>query len=617
MFYRRFLFGQDSGTANVIGVAAGDLYRPGKGYGFVTEQNRREQELLKIPELNSAFDTVYWYQDSDLSFVEEDSTGCFLDSQKEIGRLEEMTGEGFEGECRRIPLSFKIDVPREGNYKVTLVIRARKPVKDVLIFTGRRRLGWRGDIAAADGMPIEQTGSGVDGEAVFRHTMTVNVCDIIPRGHTKRFEDKSLDITVLADQPKFSEIIVEEAACPTLYIAGDSTVTDQSADYPYAPGCSYCGWGQMISGYLTEKLAVSNHAHSGLTTSSFREEGHYDILAQYAKAGDYCFFQFGHNDQKLEALKAQGGYSNHLLRYLKECREKGVFPLIVTPIARNTWKGNDGSYNDLLAEYAQVCLEIGEEENVPVVDLHKCSMEFIIEKGLEASKAYFYPGDYTHSNDYGAYYMAGIVAEEIVRVCGSRQESAYRFLAECVTDGFGAWEPAEHIVPMVKPKIFEKVENPAEGALLLAEVDRLEEPADRVSALDMIIKTARFFPTNVYNDMFTDVVGHEWYAGCVECAYQNGMIDSGLVEDRKFYPLRNVTLEEFMVFAVNGYKSRRAVPGEVWEKPCAYDGKCREFARPYIRAACYLDLIASDGSAALKQVLTRGEAVEICRKLKL
>ena len=153
MFYRRFLFGQDSGTANVIGVAAGDLYRPGKGYGFVTEQNRREQELLKIPELNSAFDTVYWYQDSDLSFVEEDSTGCFLDSQKEIGRLEEMTGEGFEGECRRIPLSFKIDVPREGNYKVTLVIRARKPVKDVLIFTGRRRLGWRGDIAAADGMP--------------------------------------------------------------------------------------------------------------------------------------------------------------------------------------------------------------------------------------------------------------------------------------------------------------------------------------------------------------------------------------------------------------------------------------------------------------------------------
>ena len=602
MFYRKFLFGQDSGTANVISVAAGDLYRPGKGYGFVTEHNRREQELLKISELNSAFDTVYWYRNSDLSFIYEDSTGCFLDSQQEIERLEEVTGEAFEGEHRRIPLSFKIDVPHQGNYKVTVVIRTEKPMKDVLIFTGRRRLGYRGDF---------------DGEIIFRHTMMVNVCDIVPRGYTKRFEDKSLDITVVAEQPKFSEIIVEEAACPTLYIAGDSTVTDQSADYPYAPGTSYSGWGQMISGYLTEKLAVSNHAHSGLTTASFREEGHYDILTQYANAGDFCFFQFGHNDQKLEALKAQGGYRNNLMRYLKECREKGVFPLIVTPIARNTWKGNDGSYNDLLAEYAQVCLEIGEEENVPVVDLHKRSMDFIVERGLEASKSYFFPGDYTHSNDYGAYFMAGLVAQEIVRVCGDCQEPEYRFLAECVTGGFGVWEPGAHIVSPVKPKIFENVANPEEGALLLAEVDRLDEPVDRVSALDMIIKTARFFPTNVYNDMFIDVVGHEWYAGCVECAYQNGMIDKGLVEDQKFFPLRNVTLEEFVVFAVNGYKSRRTIPVEVWEKPCAYDGKCREFARPYIRAACYIGLVESDGSAALEKVLTRGEAVELCRKMKV
>ena len=46
----------------------------------------------------------------------------------------------------------------------------------------------------------------------------------------------------------------------------------------------------------------------------------------------------------------------------------------------------------------------------------------------------------------------------------------------------------------------------------------------------MIIRTVRFFPTNVYNDMYEDVVGHEWYAGTVECAYQNGMIDEHLVE---------------------------------------------------------------------------------------
>ncbi len=142
----------------------------------------------------------------------------------------------------------------------------------------------------------------------------------------------------------------------------------------------------------------------------------------------------------------------------------------------------------------------------------------------------------------------------------------------------------------------------------------MPEKADRVSVLDMVIKTARFFPTNVYNDMFTDVVGHEWYAGTVECAYQNGMIDRNLVDGQKFYPLQEVTLEEFLVFAMNGYKSRKALPEE---RECAYDGGCREFARPYVRAASAVGLLPEDGSADLQKVITRGEAVELCRKMNI
>lgn len=621
MFHESFLFGsgtdivkgvrtaaaKDGGSEEAILVAAADLYSPGKGYGFVIEKNRREQELLKVPELNSAFDTVYWYQDENLSRLEEDETGVFLDSDREIARLEKMTGEAMEGEHRRIPLCFKADVPRQGNYRVTVTIRTDEALKNVIIFTGRRRLGFLGDIP---------------GNTVFKRVMMVNVCDIVPRGHTERYEDKTLDITIVADRPKISGITVEEADCPTVFIAGDSTVTDQSADYPYAPGSSYCGWGQMISGYLDESAAVSNHAHSGLTTASFREEGHYAIVEKYRTPGDYCFFQFAHNDQKLDALKAQGGYRANLVRYVNESRAAGVYPLIVTPIARNTWKGNDETYNDLLEEYAAVCIQVGQEMDVPVIDLHQLSMDYIKENGREASKSCFFPGDYTHSNDYGAYFMAGYVAKEIVRTCGGAEEPAYRLLAESVTDGFGSWKPACAIVPAKKPKIFEEVTLPEEPAKLLSEVDRLNEPADRASVLDMIIKTARFFPTNVYNDMFTDVVGHEWYAGAVECAYQNGMIDMALVENkepcsREFHPLQPVTLEEFLVFAVNGYKSRKTLPEHCEEKACAYDDKCSSFALGYVRAAVSVGLIPADGSADLKKVLTRGEAVELCRKMNI
>lgn len=612
MFFKRFVFGGEApepegaaGKGEAVHVRAADLYEPGRGYGFVTEKNRREQELLRVSELNSAFDAVYWYQDQELTLVEEDGRGCFVDSDGEITRLETAAGAAFEGERRRIPLSFKLDVPRQGNYKVTVEIRTERTMKDVLIFTGRRHLGYRGDV------------SGGEEAAAFTCVMMANVCDIVPRGYVEVYEDKTLDVTIVADRPSVSVITVEEAECPTVFIAGDSTVTDQSADYPYAPGTSYSGWGQMISAYLEGNIAVSNHAHSGLTTQSFREEGHYGIVEKYIRPGDYYFCQFGHNDQKLESLKAGEGYRDNLLRYIAECKTKGAFPVLVTSIARNTWKGNDGTYNDLLEEYADVCLKVGEQEDVPVVDLHGRSMEFILEKGLEASKAYFFPKDHSHSNDYGAYFMAGLVAEEILRVCGARKEPEYRFLAErCVPGGFGAWPAAERIVPLEQPKGLGE-EPKAQEAPLLSDVDRLSEPADRTSALDMVIKTVRFFPTNVYNDMFTDVVGHEWYAGTVECAYQNGMIDPEMVEEGKFFPLRPVTLEEFLVFAVNGYKSRKAIPAGLLEEACAYDGQCRDFARPYVRAAVGLGLIAADGSARVDGILTRGEAVEICRRMKV
>lgn len=602
MFRRSFLFGNNNGTAKSVRVAAGELYSPQKGYGFVTEQNRREQELLRIPELNSAFDTVYWYQDENLSHIEMDENGCYLDSDRAIRYLEQLTGEKLsdeQTEPRRIPLSFKMDVPRQGNYKVTVTIRAGEAVKELLIFAGRRRLAYRGRISAGK---------------TLRQTIIVNVCDIVPRGRKRIYTDRTLDITVVSDKPRLTSVTVTEVLCPTIYIAGDSTLTDQSADYPYAPGTSYSGWGQMITAYFKEGIAVSNHSHSGLTTDSFRSEGHYAVIEQYSKPRDFFFFQFGHNDQKLEDLNARGGYKTNLVRYISECRENGTYPILVTPVARNSWKGNDGSYNDLLEDYAAACLEVGELTNTPVLDLHRISRDFIMEKGLEGVKSYFYPDDFTHNNDYGAYKMAGFVAQEILRVCKNHDNPGYRYLAGCVTNGFGEWLPEQKIVLPVKPAIYKEVVNPNTGAPLLADVDRLEDFATRVDALAMVIQTARFFPTGVYNDMYDDVVGHEWFAGTVECAYRNGIISPVLVDGRYLHPKQYITLEEFLIVAMNGYQSRKRFPEE---KACSYDRKCHDYARTYVRAACAIGLLPSDGSELLGRCITRGEAVVMCRAMQI
>ena len=67
--------------------------------------------------------------------------------------------------------------------------------------------------------------------------------------------------------------------------------------------------------------------------------------------------------------------------------EKGTYPVIVTPMVRNTWTGN-GDYNDMLEEFAESCKEVGHITNVPVLDLHGLSKRLVTELGLEEVKKY-------------------------------------------------------------------------------------------------------------------------------------------------------------------------------------------------------------------------------------
>ena len=597
MFRRNVVFGNVPGIVNAVRVGKDDLYDPEKGYGFVTEKNRRAQPGLQIAEINSAFNTMEWYQDENLTLIEEDEAGCFMDSDEEIRKLEQELGYPYEGEHRRIPLIFKLDVPRAGNYKVTVTIRAVEEMKNVLFYTGRRRLAIKGDILAG---------------STYVHTCVVNVSDIIPRGKDQIYGDHSINLAIVADKPRFSMIQVKEISCPTLYIAGDSTLTDQSADYPYAPGTSYSGWGQMLGAFLKDKVALSNHAHSGLTTESFRSEGHLSVVESYIKPRDFLFFQFGHNDQKLKRLQADGGYKANLTRYVAECMEKGAYPVIITPMARNTWTGN-GDYNDMLEEFAESCKEVGHMANVPVLDLHGLSRRLVTELGLEEVKKYFYPEDYTHTNDYGAYRMASYVAGEIRRVCSVHPNPGYRFLATCVTEGYGPWEPEEKIVLPRQPKDYQMCTKNVDNLDLgFPEGQDLGEPLNRAQALNMVEKTLRFFPVEVYHDMYDDVVGHEWYAGVVECGYKNGIIPEEVIPGIYFEAEKKVSLEDFILFAMKGYRCRKQFPPE---SPCAYDKNAHKYALPYLRAACSLGILKQD-EGNLDRVLSIREAESICKSLR-
>ena len=597
-----FQFGRETAKDGdcIVSVMEPSLYTQQQGWGFVTEKNRREQELLRLPELNSGFEPVWWYQDEDITRLEMGEEGCrSVDSEE----------REWEKSGRRLPLLFKADVKKEGNYRVSVSMAGcSENEQEVFLFLGRRHLAWRGTLQHGQ----RQTVEGI-----------VNVCDIIPRGKTEGCPDTTVDIALIGRGAALSEIRIEPVQCPVIYIGGDSTVTDQSAEYPYAPGASYSGWGQMLSAYLDCRIAVSNHAHSGLTTESFREEGHYAILYDRLKAGDYVLLQFAHNDQKLDHLKAEEGYRENLDRYISEIRKKGAYPILVTPIARNTWKGLDGTYNDLLSEYAEAVKRLGAERQVPVIDLHAVSRTFVLIKGLEAAKQWFYPGDFTHSNDHAAYQAAGWVAQGLAGLAegagldGEPERSdaasaaSYVALRDFINKGgFGYWEPGNDCRAAVLPEEMKGKTSPA-AEELFADLERPEDPLKRAEALPMMIQALKFFPTNVYNDMFDDVIGHEWYAGAVECAWQNGLIPPEMAEGRKFLPEKEITLAEFLTMLMNGFRGRMQTKETDWPEAEQAPG----FTRRAVRESAALGLI--DENADLNGPVKRGEAAEIIRELAL
>jgi len=144
------------------------------------------------------------------------------------------------------------------------------------------------------------------------------------------------------------------------------------------------------------------------------------------KKGDYLFIQFGHNDQK---DKAPGSgpftsYKANLKHYVEAARSKGGIPVIVTPMERRRWLGDQPQ--PTLADYAEAGRQVASEEGVLLIDLNAMSLKFYAALGPDKSTKAFvhypantYPGqtkelkDDTHHNNYGGYELARCVVEGI------------------------------------------------------------------------------------------------------------------------------------------------------------------------------------------------------------
>ncbi len=206
-------------------------------------------------------------------------------------------------------------------------------------------------------------------------------------------------------------IAVTPVDVPTLYLAGDSTVTDQ----PVAPNAS---WGQMLPRFFAPDIAVANHAESGETLKSFVTERRLDKLLSRLKLGDWVMIQFAHNDQKAQwpqtYADAATTYRSWLRTYIAEIRRLGATPILVTSPDRRNFDAA-GKITSTLGDYPGAMRIVAQEERVALIGLDAMSRQFYEALGPAAApRAFADEGrDLTHFNEYGAYQLARCVVEGI------------------------------------------------------------------------------------------------------------------------------------------------------------------------------------------------------------
>lgn len=287
---------------------------------------------------------------------------------------------------------------------------------------------------------------------------------------------------------------------PVIYLAGDSTVKT------YVETQYIAGWGQYLGDFL-DGITVANAAQGGRSSRSFINEGRlYDIddpdysynfsenggksIASEIKEGDFLFIQFGHNDDDTKdgstkaermvplgkadengiypttaptgkqptegtgfesygseyyAYECGGTYKWFLKQYIDLARAKGAIPVLVTPVARVKFSGNEivggpGLHGPNFA-YVQAVRQLANEEDCLLIDLF-AETKTLLETATSSFANYLmaivpntlnngpWPTGYdtaynnpdagftkieaTHYNKYGAFLTAAKVAENIL-----------------------------------------------------------------------------------------------------------------------------------------------------------------------------------------------------------
>ena len=233
------------------------------------------------------------------------------------------------------------------------------------------------------------------------------------------------------------------AAKRTVHTIGDSTMSE------YRPAATpKRGWGMYLQAFFNpDSVLVNNRGKSGASTRTFYETPNlWPSVRSQMQPGDYLIIQFAHNDEKCkgqdvylynDSLRALGQdtttdmrgtepnttYKDYLRAYVREARELGVTPVLMSPVCRAYFQ-KDGTIspegrhdltynhqspitNNQSKNYVLAMREVATELNDPFLDMTAETCRAFEYFGQDYCMSRFFNcGDKTHTGAEGGMAVA-------------------------------------------------------------------------------------------------------------------------------------------------------------------------------------------------------------------
>jgi len=211
-----------------------------------------------------------------------------------------------------------------------------------------------------------------------------------------------LQLYLRGEAPKLSAVCVEPfTATPKVWIAGDSTVCDQS-------DTSYAGWGQFLPQHFAAPIVVANYADSGESSASVLASAKlWGAIKGGWKAGDWVLEQVGHNDKTVTT----NAFRDNITAFVTQAKAADVHIILFTPISRAGSSLDNQHRSSAGANIPQIIKDVAQSQNVPVVDLTTLTWTWL--QTVDWHDYFALGTDATHPNQAGAGVVAGLVRDAI------------------------------------------------------------------------------------------------------------------------------------------------------------------------------------------------------------